>query len=286
MCAGVCSEATQCVTLFSRQGTNDTIDEAEDKREQLEHKQKTEEAERRDKPEEEERQEVETSDQGKQEVLPVSHLVTREVKEDVLPVSDQLTREVTEEVEEEVEVVKEMEEEGGEEVEKEVGAKVEKGEEVGEEVKKEVETEVVTEVGAEVGEEAEREVDEEVQWDLVDPEEADECVSEDEEGGERMQQDEGEWSGVENVVSGPLFTPDTDAPNTSDADVPPSYSKAVSFDRLSVSSDDSDSDKRLMLMTPDSKSDLDDPLLPSMTTDMTASELLLNKWVISYRFLS
>uniref|UniRef100_A0A672QS65 Piezo-type mechanosensitive ion channel component 2-like n=1 Tax=Sinocyclocheilus grahami TaxID=75366 RepID=A0A672QS65_SINGR len=70
-----------------------------------------------------------------------------------------------------------------------------------------------------------------------------------------------------------LFTPDTDAPNTSDADVPPSYSKAVSFDRLSVSSDDSDSDKRLMLMTPDSRCDLDDPLLPSMT----ASELLLNK---------
>uniref|UniRef100_A0A8C2FRH3 Piezo type mechanosensitive ion channel component 2 n=1 Tax=Cyprinus carpio TaxID=7962 RepID=A0A8C2FRH3_CYPCA len=79
------------------------------------------------------------------------------------------------------------------------------------------------------------------------------------------------------VVSGHLFTPDTDAPNTSDADVPPSYSKAVSFDRLSVSSDESDSDKRLMLMTPDSRSDLDDPLLPSMTTDLTASELLLNK---------
>uniref|UniRef100_A0A673KN18 Piezo-type mechanosensitive ion channel component 2-like n=1 Tax=Sinocyclocheilus rhinocerous TaxID=307959 RepID=A0A673KN18_9TELE len=76
---------------------------------------------------------------------------------------------------------------------------------------------------------------------------------------------------------GHLFTPDTDAPNTSDADVPPSYSKAVSFDRLSLSSDESDSDKRLMLMTPDSRSDLDDPLLPSMTTDLTASELLLNK---------
>ncbi|XP_056325835.1 LOW QUALITY PROTEIN: piezo-type mechanosensitive ion channel component 2 [Danio aesculapii] len=257
----ISSEATQCVTMFSRQGTNDTIDEAEDEREQLEHKQKTEEAERRDEPEEEEQQEVEISDQGKQEVLPVSHLVTHEVKEDGLPVSDQLTGEVTLEVE----VVKEMEEEVGEEVEKEVGAKAEKGEEV----EKEVETEV--------GEDAEKEVDEEVQWDLVDPEEADECVSEDEDGGERMQQDEGEWSGVENVVSGPLFTPDTDAPNTSDADVPPSYSKAVSFDRLSVSSDDSDSDKRLMLMTPDSKSDLDDPLLPSMTTDMTASELLLNK---------
>uniref|UniRef100_A0A8C0Y4C6 Piezo-type mechanosensitive ion channel component n=1 Tax=Cyprinus carpio carpio TaxID=630221 RepID=A0A8C0Y4C6_CYPCA len=81
----------------------------------------------------------------------------------------------------------------------------------------------------------------------------------------------------EETDDGHLFTPDTDAPNTSDADVPPSYSKAVSFDRLSVSSDESDSDKRLMLMTPDSRSDLDDPLLPSMTTDLTASELLLNK---------
>ncbi len=107
------------------------------------------------------------------------------------------------------------------------------------------------------------------------------CVTEDEEGEQPIRQDEGESSGPENmqrdVISGHLFTPDTDAPNTSDADVPPSYSKAVSFDRLSVSSDESDSDKRLMLMTPDSRSDLDDPLLPSVTTDLTASELLLNK---------
>ncbi|XP_067109113.1 piezo-type mechanosensitive ion channel component 2 [Osmerus mordax] len=76
-----------------------------------------------------------------------------------------------------------------------------------------------------------------------------------------------------------LHTPDTDAPNTSDADVPPSYSKAVSFDRLEVSDDDSDlEDRRLMAMTPDSRSDcLSDPLLPSATTELTASELLLNK---------
>uniref|UniRef100_A0A671NKA0 Piezo-type mechanosensitive ion channel component 2-like n=1 Tax=Sinocyclocheilus anshuiensis TaxID=1608454 RepID=A0A671NKA0_9TELE len=98
-----------------------------------------------------------------------------------------------------------------------------------------------------------------------------------EDGEQPIRRDDGESSGPENmqtdVISGQLFTPDTDAPNTSDADVPPSYSKAVSFDRLSVSPDDSDSDKRLMLMTPDSRSDLDDPLLPSMT----ASELLLNK---------
>uniref|UniRef100_A0A8C1RG66 Piezo type mechanosensitive ion channel component 2 n=1 Tax=Cyprinus carpio TaxID=7962 RepID=A0A8C1RG66_CYPCA len=141
-------------------------------------------------------------------------------------------------------------------------------------------------------------MEEEVQQDLMDPEEAvedvqvpqldceehreeEQCITEDEDSEQPIRQNEGESSGPENVqtdvVSGHLFTPDTDAPNTSDADVPPSYSKAVSFDRLSVSSDESDSDKRLMLMTPDSRSDLDDPLLPSMTTDLTASELLLNK---------
>ncbi|XP_047446292.1 piezo-type mechanosensitive ion channel component 2 isoform X2 [Mugil cephalus] len=79
--------------------------------------------------------------------------------------------------------------------------------------------------------------------------------------------------------SGLLFTPDTDASKTSDADVPPSYSKAVSFDRLEVSDDESDSyRKRRMLMTSDSRSDSrSDIMLPSMTTELTASELLLNK---------
>ncbi|KAK7944677.1 hypothetical protein WMY93_000405 [Mugilogobius chulae] len=77
-----------------------------------------------------------------------------------------------------------------------------------------------------------------------------------------------------------LYTPDTDASKTSDAEVPPSYSKAVSFDRLEVSDDESDMDrKRLMIMTPDSQSDCSrsDLVLPSMTTELTASELLLNK---------
>lgn len=76
-----------------------------------------------------------------------------------------------------------------------------------------------------------------------------------------------------------LCTPDTDASKTSDADVPPSYSKAVSFDRLEVSDDESDMDrKRRMVMTSDSRSDSrSDIMLPSMTTELTASELLLNK---------
>lgn len=78
---------------------------------------------------------------------------------------------------------------------------------------------------------------------------------------------------------GLLYTPDTDASKTSDADVPPSYSKAVSFDRLEVSDDESDMDrKRRMVMTSDSRSDSrSDIMLPSMTTELTASELLLNK---------
>uniref|UniRef100_A0AAR2K9M6 Piezo-type mechanosensitive ion channel component n=1 Tax=Pygocentrus nattereri TaxID=42514 RepID=A0AAR2K9M6_PYGNA len=100
-------------------------------------------------------------------------------------------------------------------------------------------------------------------------------------GDQSPRRTDGESSGPEYVsadrVAGQLFTPDTDAPNTSDADVPPSYSKAVSFDRLSISSEESDNDKRLMLMTSDSRSDLDDSLLPSQTTELTASELLLNK---------
>ncbi|CAL8279118.1 unnamed protein product [Lota lota] len=77
-----------------------------------------------------------------------------------------------------------------------------------------------------------------------------------------------------------LYTPDTDASKTSDAEVPPSYSKVVSFDRLEVSDDDSDMDRRRMAMTPDSRSEgstRSDLVQPSMTTELTASELLLSK---------
>lgn len=79
--------------------------------------------------------------------------------------------------------------------------------------------------------------------------------------------------------TGLVYTPDTDASKTSDTDVPPSYSKAVSFDRLEDSDDDSDTDrKRRLIMTSDSRSDSrSDIMLPSMTTELTASELLLNK---------
>ncbi|XP_010770103.1 piezo-type mechanosensitive ion channel component 2-like [Notothenia coriiceps] len=80
---------------------------------------------------------------------------------------------------------------------------------------------------------------------------------------------------------GLIYTPDTDASKTSDAEIPPSYSKAVSFDRLELSDDESDMDRKRggrMLMTSDSRSDSrSDLMLPSMTTELTASELLLNK---------
>ncbi|XP_026133958.1 piezo-type mechanosensitive ion channel component 2-like [Carassius auratus] len=210
------SEVTQSTTLFSQQGTNDSIDEVEDEREQVEEKEK--------------------------ETVGEDH---EEVKQEV---TDELTEEVTQEVTDEL----------TEEVIQEVSGEVEEGK----------------------------------QWDLVVPQKADEdvqvpqldceehreeeqCISEDEDGEQSIRQDEGESSGLENmqtdVVSVQLFTPDTDA------DMPPSYSKAVSFDCLSMSSVESYSDKRRMLMTPDSRSDLDDPPLPPMTTDLTASELLLNR---------
>ncbi|XP_068197300.1 piezo-type mechanosensitive ion channel component 2 [Antennarius striatus] len=74
-----------------------------------------------------------------------------------------------------------------------------------------------------------------------------------------------------------LYTPDTDASKTSDADVPPSYSKAVSFDRLEVSDDESDMDRKRCMMSDSCSDSRSDIILPSMTTELTASELLLNK---------
>ncbi|XP_070774836.1 piezo-type mechanosensitive ion channel component 2 [Enoplosus armatus] len=95
---------------------------------------------------------------------------------------------------------------------------------------------------------------------------------------ESKEREEAAWESF-GPDEGILYTPDTDASKTSDADVPPSYSKAVSFDRLEVSDDESDMDRRRrVVMTSDSRSDSrSDLVLPSMTTELTASELLLNK---------
>ncbi|XP_043923294.1 piezo-type mechanosensitive ion channel component 2 [Protopterus annectens] len=81
----------------------------------------------------------------------------------------------------------------------------------------------------------------------------------------------------------PVSAVDTDGPTygtDGDAEIPPSYSKAVSFDRLSFGSQDSSTGgKQLMVLSPDeSHSDkLDPSLLVPPTHELTASELLLNK---------
>lgn len=135
----------------------------------------------------------------------------------------------------------------------------------------------------------EREEKEEASWESFSPDEGPslrlegaECIHSAEEKDFITESEDGERqqdSMQKGGQVGLLCTPDTDASKTSDADVPPSYSKAVSFDRLEVSDDESDiGGKRRMLMTSDSHSDSrSDIMLPSMTTELTASELLLNK---------
>uniref|UniRef100_A0A3B4TXV1 Piezo type mechanosensitive ion channel component 2 n=1 Tax=Seriola dumerili TaxID=41447 RepID=A0A3B4TXV1_SERDU len=223
------SEATQCIMLYSRQGTTETIEEVEDEQDQGEDMQQV--------PWESQQLDDSEGPEGG-------------------PWNDPESRE------------EEEEEEDGEEQE---GLEGEEGEEGEEEL--------------EVPKDQERE---EAPWESFGPGEGPSCrleeacthsvqdkdfITESEDGG--AQQDFMQTEGR----AGLLYTPDTDASKMSDADVPPSYSKAVSFDRLEVSDDESDTDrKRRMIMTSDSHSDSrSDIMLPSMTTELTASELLLNK---------
>ncbi|XP_075877858.1 piezo-type mechanosensitive ion channel component 2 isoform X2 [Nelusetta ayraudi] len=228
------SEATQCITLYSRQGTTETIEEVEDEHDQGE-------------------------GEDKVQALQESQQLDENQGAECSPWSDGEPREEEEVVEEE-----------------ETEDEVQKGSE-----------------GQKDGDEAtdqERRDRDEAPWESFDPdegsslplEEAESALScqdkdliSDSEDGEQRQdflQSQAE-GGLQ------LCTLDTDASKTSDADVPPSYSKAVSFDRLEVSDDESDMDrKRRMVMTSDSRSDSrSDIMLPSMTTELTASELLLNK---------
>uniref|UniRef100_A0A8C3KC08 Piezo type mechanosensitive ion channel component 2 n=1 Tax=Calidris pygmaea TaxID=425635 RepID=A0A8C3KC08_9CHAR len=82
---------------------------------------------------------------------------------------------------------------------------------------------------------------------------------------------------------GAAYTPDTDVPLystvDSNAEAPPSYSKAVSFEQLPFDSPDDSAGKSLMMVSPDdSQTDkLHDTILPPLTHELTASELLLNK---------
>lgn len=228
------SEATQCITLYSRQGTTETIEEVEDEHDQGEGEEKV-------------------------RALQESQQLDENQGAECSLWSDGEPRE-------EEEVVEEVETED----------EVQKGSE-----------------GQKDGDEAtdqERRDRDEAPWESFDPDEGsslpleevesalscqDKDLISDSEEGERRQdflQSQAE-GGLQ------LCTLDTDASRTSDADVPPSYSKAVSFDRLEVSDDESDMDrKRRMVMTSDSRSDSrSDIMLPSMTTELTASELLLNK---------
>uniref|UniRef100_A0A672U5G3 Piezo type mechanosensitive ion channel component 2 n=1 Tax=Strigops habroptila TaxID=2489341 RepID=A0A672U5G3_STRHB len=81
---------------------------------------------------------------------------------------------------------------------------------------------------------------------------------------------------------GAAYTPDTDVPlystMDSNAEAPPSYSKAVSFEHLPFGSPDDSAGKSLMMVSPDdSRTDKLDTILPPLTHELTASELLLNK---------
>lgn len=225
------SEATQCITLYSRQGTTETIEEVEDEQDQVESEDKAQALR--------ESQELEEN-QGAECSL----------------WSDGEPRQEVEEEETKEEVQKSSEEQKD---------------------------------GDETADQERRDTDE-VPWESFDPdegsslplEEAESALSgqdgefiTDSEDGERRH----DFLPSQAKGGLQLCTPDTDASKTSDADVPPSYSKAVSFDRLEVSDDESDMDrKRRMVMTSDSRSDSrSDIMLPSMTTELTASELLLNK---------
>ncbi|KAJ7338680.1 hypothetical protein JRQ81_012582, partial [Phrynocephalus forsythii] len=83
---------------------------------------------------------------------------------------------------------------------------------------------------------------------------------------------------------GAAYTSDTDMPSYSAldgiADPPPSYSKVVSLELIPLDgSQDGSSDKNQMAVSPDENQSIkaDDSILPPLTHELTASELLLNK---------
>ncbi|XP_060233165.1 piezo-type mechanosensitive ion channel component 2 isoform X4 [Meriones unguiculatus] len=87
-------------------------------------------------------------------------------------------------------------------------------------------------------------------------------------------------AGVEEVS----LTPDEEelpqfSTDDGDVEAPPSYSKAVSFEHLSFASQDDAGAKNHMVVSPDdSRTDkLESSILPPLTHELTASELLMNK---------
>ncbi|XP_029971241.1 piezo-type mechanosensitive ion channel component 2 [Salarias fasciatus] len=240
----ISSEATQCVMLYSRQGTTDTIEEAEDEQDQVEDEQDQVEDEQEDQLEDEQVQVEDREVQLEDEQVLVED--REDQLEDEQPVSWQFTQ--------------------FEEIPGADGGEWSDGEPREEEEEQE---EDEGQQGLEVVEEA--------PWESFGPDEGPSLRQEVEYSAGFITESEDFLQ--TGCPDGLHYTPDTDASKTSDADVPPSYSKAVSFDRLEVSDDESDTyRKRRLLMTSDSRSDSrSDIMLPSMTTELTASELLLNK---------
>lgn len=101
--------------------------------------------------------------------------------------------------------------------------------------------------------------------------EQDEEAEGDEEAGEA------EEAGVGDPDEAGLEAPEDGEDGVEEA--PPSYSKAVSLERLSLDSPDGSAGRNHMAVSPDdSRSDrLESSILPPLTHELTASELLLNK---------
>nr|KAF6423350.1 piezo type mechanosensitive ion channel component 2 [Rousettus aegyptiacus] len=149
-------------------------------------------------------------------------------------------------------------------------------------------TETIEEVEAEQEEvEAKQDLeagqDEEVGAGDMDDEHGEVAVDVGPEGPEEEEEEEEEEAEETEESEEAGLTPDRELPQSSteegDIEVPPSYSKAVSFERLSFSSrDDSAGPSRMAVSPDDSRSDrLESSILPPLTHELTASELLLNK---------
>ncbi|XP_048662702.1 piezo-type mechanosensitive ion channel component 2 isoform X2 [Marmota marmota marmota] len=125
-------------------------------------------------------------------------------------------------------------------------------------------------------EEVEAEAEEEVVGPVPEPElQLGDTQEEEEEEEEEAECDLGpEEAGLTPEEECPQFSTDE-----GDVEAPPSYSKAVSFEHLSFGSqDDSGGQNHMMVSPDDSRTDkLESSILPPLTHELTASELLLNK---------
>ncbi|KAM4815295.1 LOW QUALITY PROTEIN: piezo-type mechanosensitive ion channel component 2-like [Thomomys bottae] len=151
-------------------------------------------------------------------------------------------------------------------------------------------TETIEEVEVEEAEEEAMGLEPELREAEEEKQEEEEEEEEEEEVEEEAEEEEQEEEEEEEVVVVEFdaeaeevgLTPDEELPqfSTDDGDVeaPPSYSKAVSFEHLSFASQDDSGAKNHMVVSPDdSHTDkLESSILPPLTHELTASELLLN----------